>query len=458
MTRPSASNSTARMSKPRRTKPSGRSRSGSARIFRSLLLASAGLPAGRKLPRLHGGDRRRAGACRIVQAQARHRHAACKHPERARSEGARDGDGTARCRPAGTGAPRTIPIPHSGSRPTRSAFTAAAFRLQRAGQATRRHPAMRVNLDACIQCGLCVRACREVQVNDVIGMAYRNAASKIVFDFDDPMGAVHLRRLRRMRTGLPDGRADAFGPISTTNQTRTVWPDRKVDSLCPFCGVGCQVTYQVKDDQIIYAEGRDGPANHNRLCVKGRFGFDYIHHPHRLTKPLVRLADMPEGRQSTKSIRPIHGRISARPLGRKRSTSQAAARQMHARRLRPQGARGLRIRQGLQRGGLPVPEAGTHRFRVEQCRPLHAPLPRIIGRGADGGAELRCGLSSLRGGARRRGDHRHRRQSDRSIIRSLRPLSRMRYQAWRQARCHGSARASRCRVTPSHHLGIQAGQ
>src|SRR3981189_21860 len=50
------------------------------------------------------------------------------------------------------------------------------------------HPAMRVNLDACIQCGLCVRACREVQVNDVIGMAYRNHGSKIVFDFDDPMG------------------------------------------------------------------------------------------------------------------------------------------------------------------------------------------------------------------------------------------------------------------------------
>ncbi len=73
------------------------------------------------------------------------------------------------------------------------------------------------------------------------------------------------------------------------NQTRVTYPDKKVDSLCPFCGVGCQVTYQVKDDKVIYAEGRDGPANHNRLCVKGRFGFDYIHHPHRLTKPLVRL-------------------------------------------------------------------------------------------------------------------------------------------------------------------------
>ena len=73
------------------------------------------------------------------------------------------------------------------------------------------HPAMSVNLDACIQCGLCVRACREVQVNDVIGMAYRSHEAKIVFDFDDPMGDFHLRRLRRMRSGLPDRRADAVG-------------------------------------------------------------------------------------------------------------------------------------------------------------------------------------------------------------------------------------------------------
>ena len=77
-----------------------------------------------------------------------------------------------------------------------------------------------------------------------------------------------------------------------STRTRVVYADREVDSLCPFCGVGCQVRYQVKDEQIIYAEGIDGPANHNRLCVKGRFGFDYISHPHRLTKPLVRLPNV----------------------------------------------------------------------------------------------------------------------------------------------------------------------
>src|SRR6266516_1175945 len=150
------------------------------------------------------------------------------------------------------------------------------------------HPAMRVNLDSCIQCGLCVRACREVQVNDVIGMAYRSHESKIVFDFDDPMGESTCVACGECVQACPTG---ALMPsvMLDDNQTRVTYPDKKVDSLCPFCGVGCQVTYQVKDDKVIYAEGRDGPANHNRLCVKGRFGFDYIHHPHRLTKPLVRL-------------------------------------------------------------------------------------------------------------------------------------------------------------------------
>jgi formate dehydrogenase major subunit len=150
------------------------------------------------------------------------------------------------------------------------------------------HPAMRVNLDACIQCGLCLRGCREVQVNDVIGMAYRNADAKIVFDFDDPMGESTCVACGECVQACPTG-ALMPAALLDEHQTRVVYADKKVESLCPFCGVGCQVSYQVKDEQIIYAEGINGPANHNRLCVKGRFGFDYIHHPHRLTKPLIRL-------------------------------------------------------------------------------------------------------------------------------------------------------------------------
>jgi formate dehydrogenase major subunit len=150
------------------------------------------------------------------------------------------------------------------------------------------HPAMSVNLDACIQCTRCVRACRDEQVNDVIGMAFRGSAEKIVFDMDDPMGASTCVACGECVQACPTG---ALMPARNVGLTV---PDKKVDSVCPYCGVGCQMTYNVKDNKILYVEGRDGPANQSRLCVKGRYGFDYAHHPHRLTKPLIRRADAPK--------------------------------------------------------------------------------------------------------------------------------------------------------------------
>jgi formate dehydrogenase major subunit len=162
----------------------------------------------------------------------------------------------------------------------------------------RSHPAMAVNLDACIQCNLCVRACREVQVNDVIGMAGRGMHEKIVFDFDDPMGASTCVACGECVQACPTG---ALMPASVVdeNNVRTGYADRSVDSVCPYCGVGCQLTYHIKDDQLLYVTGRDGPANENRLCVKGRFGFDYVHHKHRLTQPLIRKEGVPKRADDT---------------------------------------------------------------------------------------------------------------------------------------------------------------
>ena len=155
------------------------------------------------------------------------------------------------------------------------------------------HPAMAVNLDACINCNLCVRACRDIQVNDVIGMAMRGSHSKIVFDMDDAMGESTCVACGECVQACPTG---ALMPslMVDENQVHVGATDRKVDSLCPYCGVGCQVTFHIKDDEIKYVEGRDGPANQNRLCVKGRFGFDYARHPHRLTKPLIRKEGVPK--------------------------------------------------------------------------------------------------------------------------------------------------------------------
>ncbi|MBS1270748.1 MAG: putative formate dehydrogenase [Gammaproteobacteria bacterium] len=155
------------------------------------------------------------------------------------------------------------------------------------------HVAMRVNLDACIHCSLCVRACREVQVNDIIGMAYRGAESKIVFDFDDPMGESACVACGECVQVCPTG-ALREATLVDDQQVDRKLDLEETDSVCPYCGVGCQITYQTQNNTIVAVQGRGGPANHNRLCVKGRFGYDYVKHPHRLTRPLIRREDAPK--------------------------------------------------------------------------------------------------------------------------------------------------------------------
>ena len=150
------------------------------------------------------------------------------------------------------------------------------------------HPAIAVNLDACIQCTRCVRACRDEQMNDVIGLAFRGDGEKIVFDMDDPMGGSTCVTCGECVQACPTG------ALMPARDAALAVPDKQVESVCPYCGVGCQLTYNVKDDKILFVEGRDGPANHGRLCVKGRYGFDYAHHPQRLTVPLIRRAGVPK--------------------------------------------------------------------------------------------------------------------------------------------------------------------
>ncbi|HJV28016.1 MAG TPA: formate dehydrogenase subunit alpha [Aromatoleum sp.] len=227
----------------------------------------------------------------------------------------------------------------------------------------RSHPGIAVNLAACIQCTRCLRACREEQVNDVIGLARRGVDTMIVFDFNDPMGTSTCvgcgECVQACPTGalLPAALVDAPGvPVATPSRSRGVFADepvtdesgaltatgtstsragtasaasaalapkslsgedasgsatgsiapareassatRAIDSLCPYCGVGCQTTYHVAGEgeqaKIIHVVGRDGPANAGRLCVKGRYGFGYPRHSHRLTTPLIRKPGIPK--------------------------------------------------------------------------------------------------------------------------------------------------------------------
>jgi formate dehydrogenase major subunit len=205
---------------------------------------------------------------------------------------------------------------------TRQKLEAGRFPRRAAPPPDRSHPAMAVNLDACIQCNLCVRACREVQVNDVIGMAGRGHSEKIVFDFDDPMGASTCVACGECVQACPTGALMPATLVDAAN-VRTEFADRKVDSVCPYCGVGCQLTYHIKDDKLLHVTGRDGPANQNRLCVKGRFGFDYVSHPERLMQPLIRKDGV--GKRADDKVDPAQPWTHFRPATWEEALDRAAA-------------------------------------------------------------------------------------------------------------------------------------
>ncbi len=148
------------------------------------------------------------------------------------------------------------------------------------------HPAIEVSLDACIHCTRCLRACRDLQVNDVIGLAGRGSDTRIVFDMSDTLGQSTCVACGECVQACPTGALMPSGGVGK------VQPDKTVDSVCPYCGVGCLLSYHIKDNKVLHVTGRQGIANQGRLCVKGRFGFDYINHPERITKPLIRRDDI----------------------------------------------------------------------------------------------------------------------------------------------------------------------
>jgi len=156
----------------------------------------------------------------------------------------------------------------------------------------RSSPVIRVDHQACILCDRCIRACDDVQVNAVIGRTGKGYATRIGFDLDVPMGVSTCVSCGECEKVCPTG---ALSLVQLVDELMTTAPKprselKQVDSVCPYCGVGCAITYHVDEEQnrVVYADGRASPVNHERLCVKGRYGFDYAHHPQRLTVPLIR--------------------------------------------------------------------------------------------------------------------------------------------------------------------------
>ena len=151
------------------------------------------------------------------------------------------------------------------------------------------NPVIAVNHDACILCDRCVRACDDIQGNDVIGRSGKGYSTRIAFDLNDPMGESSCVTCGECVAACPTGaivnKAIHGVPIAPREKLRPV------DTVCPYCGVGCALTFNVDDERkaISFADGRSQPGNQSRLCVKGRYGWDYAASPQRLTMPLVRV-------------------------------------------------------------------------------------------------------------------------------------------------------------------------
>jgi predicted molibdopterin-dependent oxidoreductase YjgC len=136
----------------------------------------------------------------------------------------------------------------------------------------------------CIQCGRCVQACNDIQVNNAISFGYRGAEAKIIASGDRPLKDSDCVFCGECVQVCPVG---ALVEKDVRYRVRP-WETQKVRTTCSYCGVGCQLELHVKNNQVVKVDGADAAPNHGSLCVKGRFGFNFINSPERLTKPLIK--------------------------------------------------------------------------------------------------------------------------------------------------------------------------
>jgi len=145
--------------------------------------------------------------------------------------------------------------------------------------------ALKRNENRCILCGRCVRTCREIQVTNVWGFAERGSRTHLIADDDKRIGESSCVKCGACIQMCPTG-ALAF---QTVLGKGPAWEQTKESSVCIYCGVGCRIDfYKNKGGLLVRALGNDDGPNRGHLCIKGRFGFDFVQSEKRLTTPLIK--------------------------------------------------------------------------------------------------------------------------------------------------------------------------
>ena len=181
------------------------------------------------------------------------------------------------------------------------------------------NPVIETHHGACILCDRCVRACDDIQGNDVIGRTGKGYDTRIAFDLDAPMGDSSCVSCVECVAACPTG-ALVNKPISVPIRAREEL--KQVDTVCPYCGVGCALTYHVDEQEnaIVFAEGREQPGSQKRLCVKGRYGWDYAMNAQRLTRPLIRREEYSTRRARSRPTCVVRDAGDASPVGSSTTT------------------------------------------------------------------------------------------------------------------------------------------
>jgi formate dehydrogenase major subunit len=186
------------------------------------------------------------------------------------------------------------------------------------------------DMNKCIQCFRCIKGCNHITVNEVLDMGFRGSRMTVVCDTNKPMGDSSCVVCGECVQLCPTG---ALTEKKVAGKGRA-WDIKKIKTTCPYCGVGCQIYLHVRDNEILKITGVENvEPNFGTLCIKGRFGYDFVHSPHRLQKPLVRkngkleevsweeALDYTADKLST--IKKAHGPDSIVGIGCARSTNES---------------------------------------------------------------------------------------------------------------------------------------